>query len=35
VTTPCELLCGSRSLMEFSMDLFDMAETVAAATTGA
>ncbi len=31
VTTPYELLCGSRSLMEFSMDLFDIPEKVIAA----
>jgi len=31
VTTPYELLCGSRSLMEFSMDLFDIPEKVVAA----
>jgi len=31
VTTPYELLCGSRSLLEFSMDLFDMPDTVIAA----
>ena len=31
ITTPFELLCGSRSLMEFAMDLFDIPETVIAA----
>jgi hypothetical protein len=31
VTTPYELLCGSRSLMEFSMDLFDIPDKVVAA----
>lgn len=31
VTTPYELLCGSRSLMEFSMDLFDIPDKVIAA----
>jgi len=31
VTTPYELLCGSRSLMEFSMDLFDIPAKVLAA----
>ena len=31
VTTPYELLCGSRSLMEFSMDLFDIPQRVVAA----
>ena len=31
VTTPYELLCGSRSLMEFSMDLFDLPDKVIAA----
>ncbi|MBT8371934.1 MAG: uroporphyrinogen decarboxylase [Deltaproteobacteria bacterium] len=31
ITTPYELLCGSRSLMEFAMDLFDMPDTVIAA----
>jgi hypothetical protein len=31
VTTPFELLCGSRSLMEFSMDLFDIPDKVIAA----
>jgi len=31
VTTPYELLCGSRSLMEFAMDLFDIPDRVVAA----
>ena len=31
VTTPYELLCGSRSLMEFAMDLFDIPDKVIAA----
>jgi uroporphyrinogen-III decarboxylase len=31
VTTPYELLCGSRSLMEFSMDLFEIPDKVIAA----
>ena len=31
ISTPFELLCGSRSLMEFCMDLFDMPDTVIAA----
>ena len=31
VSTPYELLCGSRSLMEFSMDLFDLPDKVIAA----
>ncbi len=31
VTTPFELLCGSRSLMAFSMDLLEMPDKVAAA----
>ncbi len=31
VSTPYEMLCGSRSLMEFSMDLFDIPEKVIAA----
>jgi len=30
VTTPIELLCGSRSLMAFSLDLIDMPDKVAA-----
>jgi uroporphyrinogen-III decarboxylase len=31
VTTPYELLCGSRSFMEFAMDLFDIPDKVIAA----
>jgi len=31
VTTPIELLCGARSLMEFSMDLINIPDKVAAA----